>query len=343
MTAVAKWAAADPRHAAEFALENPAGFASSLTMETIGKQWAKTDPRRALEFASARPGEFGSVLANAALKEWAGRNLNEAAEWLAGADARTRNRLSPAFVETWAKQDATSALTWCASNLGGSSLVQAVGGVLRGAAEKDVAGAAGLVAEMAPSPARAEAAVAVARKWFPEMHSEKPVKPEAIAWLASLDSDAVKRVVNQVQWGWSVSDPGSMAVFLASASSEQIPTSAYSVLARQMARKNPWEALEWASRLPPDGALGAGGDAFSEWRRSQPEAAMQWLNDLPSTDPRRQPFFQNAIRGLAYELHAAEQLAAMTATERAAARSVIEGMQLPEDRRARLLEALKSP
>src|SRR5439155_22970250 len=50
MTAVAKWAAADPRHAAEFALAHPAGYASQLVMETIGKEWARSDPARALEF-----------------------------------------------------------------------------------------------------------------------------------------------------------------------------------------------------------------------------------------------------------------------------------------------------
>jgi hypothetical protein len=341
MTAITKWAAADPRHAAEFTLENPAGFASRLTMKTIAKEWARTDPGGALGFAATQPGELGSTLATTVLKEWAGQNLNEAAAWLAGTDVRTRNRLSPTFVEVWAKEDAASALSWCESNLAGSSLAQAVGGVLKGAAERDVAGAARLVAGMNPSPARAEAALAVAQKWFPESYSGKTVPPEAISWLASLDAESMKRALERVQWEWRNSDPKSMAAFLASPAGEQVPAQVYSILAQSMARKNPAEALEWASRLPEDLGLQAGSDAFYEWRRSQPETAMQWLRELPSTDARRQPFFQSAIRSMAYDPQAAEQLAAMTPTDRATARSVIEAMSLPEDRRARLLEAVR--
>ena len=68
---------------------------------------------------------------------------------------------------------------------------------------------------------------------------------------------------------------------------------------------------------------------------------MKWLNGLSTADARREPFFQSAIRGLAYDPQAAEQLAAMTGSDRAAARNVIETMSLPEDRRARLLDMLK--
>jgi hypothetical protein len=342
MNGVRKWAAIDPRHAAEFTLANPAGYASQLTIETIGKEWAKNDPIHALEFAASYPGELGLILATTTLKQWAGRNLQEAADWLTAADARTRNRLSSSFVEAWAKQDASSALDWCESNLSGSSLAQAVGGVLKGAAEKDVASAARLVAELNPSQARVEAAAAVAKQWFPDtFSSDKPVDPVAITWLSALDADSARRVMDDIDWHWSTSDPKSMAAFLAS-SSERFSENVYDVLARQMARKNPTEAIEWASHLPEDRALSAGAVAFAEWRRSQAEPAMKWFTELPATDPRRQPFFQSAVRSLAWDSQAAEQLAAMSAPERATARTVIEAMELPEDRRTRLLDMLKT-
>jgi hypothetical protein len=331
--AAAKWAAANPRHAAEFALANPAGYASRLTMETIGEEWAKNDPARALEFAVANPGELGASLGAAALKEWAGRNLKEAADWLTTADARTRNRLSATFVETWAKQDSASALTWCEQNLSGSALAQAVGGVVRGAAEKDLAGAAALVLSLNPSPARSEAAAGIARKMFPELSSAKTVGPDAVAWLTKLDGPSMKRVLDEVTWGWSTSDPKSMASFLAASSSERVPAYSYSVVARELARRNPSDALEWAGRLPAERAISAGSDAFGEWRNSQPEAAMKWLSSLPPNDPRRQPFYEGAIRSLAYHPQAADQLAVMTTSERATARTVIETMPLAEDRR----------
>lgn len=340
MSSVAKWAAADPRHAAEFTMAHASGFVSEMTIEVVGKEWAKQDPARALEFAMTKPSQLGSKLATTALKEWAERDLNAAAEWLAAADLMTRNRMSPTFVEAWAKHDAASALAWCEENLAGSSLVQAVGGVSKGAAARDVASAATLVAQMSPSTARAEAAVAVAKKWFPDSFSGKSVKPEAVAWLAGLDSDSVKRVLDEVTWSWSTVDPKGMAAFLEGVRHEDVPSYTYSNVARELVRTNPSEALEWASRLPGEGALSAGGAAFAEWRAAQPEAAMDWLDKLPASDKRREPLLRSAIESLAWHPLAAEQLASMGASERALARSVLEKMRLPEEQRTRLLAAV---
>ena len=340
LAAVARWARADPRHAAEFMLDQPEGYSIRSTMETIGKEWSITDPAAALAFATSKPGTLGSMLATSIMKEWAERNLSEAADWLTKVDEGTRRRLNPTFVATWAKQDAGGALQWCQENLTGSSLAQSVAGVVSSAAEKDVAAAATLVAGMNPSQARAEAAVAVARKWFPNSFLGQQVKPETVTWLATLDVDSVKRVLDHVAWGWATSDPKSMAAFLGSVSGEQVPPNAYAVVARELGRKNPREALEWAKQLPEQSALTAGSNAFAEWRSSQPEAAVKWLNALPADDARRQPFFQKAIQYLAYHPQAAEQLAAMTPTERDAARNVIKTMDLPEDRRIRLLDVL---
>ena len=340
MDGVTKWAAANPQHAAEFAMANPAGYATRLAMETIGKEWAKTDPAGALGFAVSKSGELNSILSASVLKEWSGRDLNAAANWLASTSASTRNSLSASFVESWAKQDANAALTWCESNLSGSSLAEAVGGVMRGAAEKDVVAAAALVASLNPSSARTEAAVAVGKKWFPDrLGEDKPSDPAAVAWLAALDPESARRVVNEIQWRWGTCDPKGMATFLAS-SSVQFSAGPYSLVAREMARRNPIEGLEWASQLPGERGVSAGADAFGEWRRSQPETAMKWLNDLPSNDARRQPYFESAIRAMAWDSQTSSQLAALSETERATARKVIEAMKLPEDRRASLISML---
>ncbi|MCI0538928.1 MAG: hypothetical protein L0Z50_27285 [Verrucomicrobiales bacterium] len=344
MTAVAKWAAADPRHAAEFTFAHPdADNASQLTIETIGKEWARTDPGGALAFAASQRGELGSTLANTVLKDWAGRNLNEAADWLAQVDARTRNRLSSSFVEAWAKQDAGSALAWCESNLTGSNLAQAVGGVLKGAAERDIAGAAGLVSQMTPSPAQVEAALAVAKKWFPSFSSEKAVAPETLAWLGNLDANSLKRVVDGVQWQWSRNDPKSMIAFLATPSADHVATAVFSNLGRTMAKTNPSETLDWASGLPEARSLAAGIAAFSEWCRLQPAPAINWLNGLSSADSRRQSFFQDALARLAYDPQTVAHLVQMSDVDRATALSMIQKTPMQEDRRAKLLDLLKEP
>ncbi len=343
MTAVQKWAAANPRHAAEFTLQNRAGYVSELTMETIGKEWARTDPGSALQFAASNPGELATSLARSTLKEWAARSLTDAASWLAQTDTRMRDLLSPAFVEAWAKKDAPNALAWCDANLSGSSLLQAVGAVLKGAADTDVAGAAQLVASLTPSTARAEAAVAVAKKWFPQLSAGEPIKPETIAWLSDLDSYSIKRVLDNIQWGWATTDPKSMAAFLGSVGPEEASDSACSLVARELARKNPLEALQWANTLPGQRGLTAGSDAFATWRSTQADAASQWLNALPRDDPRREPFFASAVRTIAWgDPQAAQQFAAMSSTERATALGVVEKMSLPETRRTTLLDALKA-
>ena len=342
MSGVKKWAAANPRHAAEFALAYPARAATRSALETIGKEWARTDPAGALQFAGAQRGEFASILARAVLKSWTDRDLNEAAGWLAKADAAARNRLSPAFVEGWAKYDAPGALKWCEANLTGITFANAAASLLQGAANVDLAGAAELVNSMPPSKARSEAAAAVMQKWLPDDSSDKPVPPEAIAWLTRLDSESISRALEYAQWRWSQADPKGLAAFVASLSPEQVPWQAYSTLARSMARKNPLDALEWANRLPEERRMNVGNDAFNEWQRSQPEAARDWMNKLPPSDPRREPFFQNVVGAMAYDPRGAEQLAALNASDRAIAEKLIARMVLPEERRTALLSALKS-
>ena len=292
MSGVAKWAAADPRHASEFVLAHPAGYTSQLAMETIGNEWAVTDPAGAMDFASTKPGPFATALASTVLKIWAGKNIEQAAGWLARADAVTRHRLSPAFVEAWAKTDPEGALAWCELNLTGSSLAQTMGNIVDGAAQRDLLAAANFVTNMKLSPARAEAAAAVAKNWFPTWRSGKPAPTNAIAWLSGLDASSARRALVQVQWQWSNGDPKSMAEFVATVGSDVVPRSADLNVARSLVRQNPRDAFTWASRLPAERGLAAGREAFAEWRYSQPEVAMKWLNELPPDDPRRKVFSQ---------------------------------------------------
>src|SRR4030095_5437359 len=174
-------------------------------------------------------------------------NLGEAADWLGSADERTRNRLSPALVETWAKTDLAGAMTWCAENLSGTSLTRAVAGLTKGAAEKNLSAAASLVTGMDPSAARTEAAVAVARKLFPDWSSGKSVGADAVAWIAGLDSDSITRVLDSISWSWAISDAKSIAGFLMQSSTDQVPPYTYNLVARALARTNTSDALAGAT------------------------------------------------------------------------------------------------
>jgi hypothetical protein len=295
LSAAAKWAAADPRHAAEFTPANSTGYMAQETMKVIGKEWAKTDPAAALAFAATRPGGLSAALVTTVLVEWAARDPDEAAQWLAGADGQTGNRLTPAFVKGWAETDTASALAWCADNLTGSNLVAAVEGAIAGAAEKDVAGAAALVTAMEPSPARAAAAVAVARQWY---GGDRPLQPEAVAWIVGLDPVSAGPVASGLlERAIPGSDPKTIAAaFLAAANSGRIPDVYYLNVAGALVAQDPPAALDWASQLPGGLGLAAGREAFRQWGEAQPQAAMQWFNALPSADARREPFFRVAAQ-----------------------------------------------
>jgi hypothetical protein len=133
-----------------------------------------------------------------------------------------------------------------------------------------------------------------------------------------------------------------MAAFIASKNPDQIPASAYSYVARQLADKNPMEALQWASQLPASQSVRVGSEAFAQWSMTQPESAMKWFASLPPSDPRRDPYFQESIRSLAWHPQAPERLATLTPAERNQARTTIEAMtSLPQERRTKLLDALR--
>src|SRR6185295_20105910 len=104
---------------------------------------------------------------------------------------------------------------------------------------KDLAGAAELVNSMSPSRARSEVAAVVMQNWLPNYLSDKPVPPEATAWLVGMDSESISRALEYAQWRWSEADPKGFAAFVASLTPDQVPPQAYSTLARSMAHKNP--------------------------------------------------------------------------------------------------------
>lgn len=344
---VEKWAAADPRHAAEVTLQYPDCFAAQGVMDTIGKQWAKNDPAAALNFAATSRGGLASTLANIVLMDWAGRDLNASAEWLSHTDPATLTKLAPQFVQAWAKTDAEAALSWTESNLKGSALAQATGAAIKGVAEKDITKAAQMVLSLEPSLGRAEAAVAVAHQWMPRTwddNSQKTTPPDLTKWMRQLDRDSVQRVFKDISFhGWVEVDPQAVATFLQDRELQGVPWSTYYETAVTLAQREPSDAIAWADRLPPDQRIGAGAVAFSQWQQAQPEPAMAWLNSLPADDPRRQPFFESAIRWMAWDTQGAEKISQLNERDQAIARRVIQNMEFRDEQLRSQLLAKISP
>jgi hypothetical protein len=335
---LAKWAAADPRHAFDFVLAHQSGSVSRSAIKTIGKEWAKQDPTAALAYAREKGGDWSMTLANSALGEWVRRDTGEAAKWMAAADPSTRNNLSGDFLEAWANNDLAAALGWAQTNLSGTMLNRGVAAAIRGAAEKDVAAAAEIVGLMQDSPAQAQAAGAVARKWFPHFQQQKP-PGEAVAWLAKLEGESLKRAVSEVTWSWSESDPEGMAAFLASGG--DYSSWIYSAVGRSLTRKNPSAAIQWSEQLPANVGHEVAGDVFSDWRRIQPSAALEWLRELPEDDGRRIQFFKKAIEEWAKDPRTTEQFAAFAELNKPVAEHLVKSLDLADERRIALLRVIR--
>lgn len=341
---ISEWAAVNPAHAAEFATKRPIGRASEQIMEIIGKEWALQDPVAALRFASLNKDELSDKLAKSVMREWPPSRASEVSQWLNAADEKTRESFSPLFVEAWSKQDPAAALVWCSSRLSGTPLTDAVCAVVRSVTEKNLQDGLGLVNKMDPSATKAKAATVVALKWM-ESTSGSPVQPlpwEATGWIAALDTESQKSVIDTTHWVWAERDPKSLSQILSNMKGASVTPEVYSSLARAMIRQDPLGAMKWTGGLENGQSSIASTLAFSEWRSSQPAAAMQWLSAFPENDSRRGPLYKLAIARLANDPRGSEELANWSARDKEAARVWVEGLPSVASAKTRMLEILKA-
>ncbi|MDB6136656.1 MAG: hypothetical protein JWM59_4899 [Verrucomicrobiales bacterium] len=363
MRGVEKWAAADPKHAAEVALAHPAGYASQEAMKAIAKVWADSDAAGALAFAASQNSVLGVEMANQVLSRWVEKDLDKASDWLATADGPERARLLPAFIESWGRKDAPNALQWCLANTSGSQQSEVINSLVKGTATQNAEAAAAMVTGLEASPMRAKAAVAFAQailykdnSWWPGLNSSnRSVKPEAIAWLGQLDAESRKQVISHVSWTWGEQDPKGFAEYLRTPAGQDAGPEALSSAARNLVREQPVEALEWASQVPEESRKAVIAETFQAWTRSQPDAAMDWLRKLPVNDPRRETLYLGAIEHAippgAFQTgpinsldpinNARQSLAKLLATDPAAAQLAISKLTLSDDQRSRVLSSLK--
>lgn len=363
MVGVKKWAEGDPLHAARVALAHPCGFATRRVLETIGKAWADSDPRGALAFATAHTAGSGHELANHILRHWVEKNLVKASDWFAATDESSRQRLLPAFIEAWGTSDATQALHWCLSHTTGRQQTEVVQSLVKGTLAKNPDDAAAMVVGMEVSTLRNQAAVTFAeamlqKGWWPGLVDSKPgakAKPEAITWLLQLEPEARRQVITRIGRSWSERDPRGFAAFLGTPAGADSPPEVIAAAATALVRQQPQEALEWAGQTPEPIRQRTLADTFQNWTRTQPDAAMTWLDALPSSDTRREAFYlgavEHAIPPSAFQsgpvitlepIHLArKELARLLAADPAAARDRIEALPLSRQERSRILGDLR--
>jgi hypothetical protein len=269
-----KWAAADPRHAAEVASRSGTEVAAMEALKVIGRTWARTDPAAAMAYAAGLSQAQRSSFTAGVMKEWAAKDSAAAAAFVtAQTDAAIRAQLAGPLVEAWARTAPNDALGWCQDNLRGEARSRAIGSVVEGVAQKDTAAAASLVAGLDPGGPKNTAAGALAAKWFRQSGAQPVVE-----WLSSLpDSDTRRAGIEQFQWDWQMNDPAGVAAFLTGPNASLAGTQLVQNAAAEQARRDPEAAMAWAEKLSPPNKSAAREQVVQAWIQSHPEGAAGWL------------------------------------------------------------------
>ncbi len=339
MKAVSAWAAKDPQHAAEVATKYSRGYASQEALRQIGKAWAASDPEAGMRFAANLEGAGRTTLGPEILRGWAAKDLDAAARFTAEQkDISFRNALAQGLVGTWAKADPNAALDWSEANLTGNARTEAIGGIVKAAAEKDLVAAGNLVAGMEAGATQNRAAASLFEVWF---NKGKDQRDAAFEWLATLpDKEARSAAFERVQWNWTWNDPQGARDFLTGPHGDLASQSMIYQVARNQASKNPEAAMEWTKKLPADRVADARNAVLENWMQVRPEGAANFARKLPEGEER-----SRAIRTVTQHYmwqtspdQAANWLRTLPEAEQ---KSALDGFGMPEDRRRKIEEAIK--
>jgi hypothetical protein len=340
MKHVAAWAARDPKHAAEVAVKYSRGYASQEALKQIGKVWANSDPEGGMNFAATLEHSARASLGPEIMRSWAAKDLEAAARYTAAqTDIGFRNGLAQGLVSAWAKSDPGAALDWSEENLRGVARTEAISGIVKAAAEKDLTTAGEIVAGMEAGATQNRAAASLFEVWF---NKGKDQREAAFEWLAALpDKEARSAAFERVQWNWMWQDPKGVRDFVTGPHGEMASQSMIHQVARNQAGKNPEAAMEWASKLPKDRIADARNAVLENWIQIRPESAANFARKLPSGEER-----DRAIRTVTqhFSWQAPEQagtwLRSLSETEQ---KSALESFPAGSNQRQKLEAAIKQP
>jgi hypothetical protein len=288
MSGIAKWAARDPRAAAEAAFAAETGHASDGLMKEIGKAWAGSDPAAALAFASEKRGLHGIQLAQAVMSDWATRDLKAAlAHVNSQEESLAKAKLGVPLVQAWAKTDPQAALLWAHENLKGEGRAAAAGSIVKTMAVNDINTAAEFVAGLEPGGGKNRAVYELMETWL--SREKKEDVAAALAWMGALpDAEMRRQAMESSSWRLFHSGAEETVAFLATPQGASSPQQIFDQAGRHLAKKNPESAMQWAAALPPDRRSSAQTSVLTEWIGSRPDAALTWVRNLPAGEGRRE-------------------------------------------------------
>jgi len=348
MGALQRWAGRDPQAAAAAVFENATnsvGFEKAV--QAVADTWGKNDPGGALDYMVSQNSHLGQLAQERVMQTWARGDFDAASDWLAAqTDPSLQSRLTPRLVEVWAEEDPQAALGWCQEHLSGSDLNKSVGLLARGAAAKDVASTASMVAGLESSPARTQAGIEVAKAWFPQSSpSNRKVTSEAVDWLQNLDDPEMQgKILKEISWGWGESDRDGLMDFLSSPHAAQAPDEVFERAARNFAAHDLDAAFKWSETLPVGHSNTVASQVFRSWLQNQPESAGNWLEKFPESDGRRARMVEGYIEdGLFRQQEEIlfQRLGRLKAGDAQTVQVVLSRSRIPEEKKQRILDALR--
>ena len=345
---VEKWARENPKEAASAILENAGTFGAESCMKAVAEVWAKSDPEGALSFAVDAKGREGEILRRTAFQEWVSNDIAAASDWLMERDDPGLDELyRPLIIEEWAKEEPNEALAWCEEHLTGADLNKAISRLAAGVAEVDIESAAEWVGQLESRSTQQRVARAVAKEWFPDVSVRVGrIPPKAVEWLRNIEDAEVKgAALSEISESWSEHDLRGIKEFLSEEVNLSLPVSSFDDLVEVSVRKDPEGTLEWASRMGEERSLSVSEVAFGDWLHTEATQAASWFAGLPSDDARRLSMLKTwVLEEYTFSRQggiALEQLSALSASDRAQARTMLENSQIGEERKKQILEILK--
>ena len=112
MSSSYSWVKKDPRSAAEFAEQLPAGDAKETFVRHIAQYWSRRNPQETLDW-SASMGESGHGAVERTVSEWASKDISAAAAYVTSMDTgHAQNKAISKVVDQWAHYDPKGAADW---------------------------------------------------------------------------------------------------------------------------------------------------------------------------------------------------------------------------------------
>jgi hypothetical protein len=271
------WAGENAVEAARQAQQLPGGPFRKNALQGIAQAWAETAPATAMAWVETfRPGQERQALQQVVLNGWARSDPRAAADYAWKTSALLRNNMLSQITAVWSQQDLPATIAWVRQLPEGENRMQAFASLAGAWAQQDPQGIKDYLAGLSPSLA-AKAIHFVAS-------AMAGADPEATwDWIMTLPAGvardgALMSTLNQMGPIDAEAARRVMALSPAGNSSAHLMRQ----LAVQWAQSDPDAALEWAQALPSPKARNSAIGAIQQSRLNEdPTAVAQWLLTAP--------------------------------------------------------------